>query len=198
MCTDLPKLRSGHATTATLHSAMHHARNGYAGIAVLLSMLIAIAIGMYLLVAPVKSNNPNTPGGTTSYLGQVQQGRQTGNRLACAEQCRALAQMVTIIELQDMTGRAGPKDTFGLIDALKADGSYNQLAFNSWNAPLPADPPIVYVPQTERGTSGVLFYEHPDNHDGAGGHIAFDGGGVRWYDWNEFINLTGQLPQPTW
>ncbi|GAB4518209.1 MAG: hypothetical protein Tsb0013_22380 [Phycisphaerales bacterium] len=187
---------------------MHHPRPAYAGIAILLSMLIAIAIGLYLLVMPVKSQNPQGAGGqggqggqgsgTTSYLGQIQQGRQSGNRLACAQQCRSVAQMITVVEAANLGARSGPQDTFELLDAFRADGSYALLPFNEWNSDAPADPPIVYVPERERGTSGVLFYEHPDNHNGAGGHVAFDGGGVRWFDWNEFVTLTSPLPQPTW
>ncbi len=189
------------AMGAAVHSGMTTRSRGYAGIAILLSMLLAIAIGLYLLVAPVKSNNPNNPnnpGGTTSYLGQIQQGRQSGNRLACAQQCNSVLQMITIIELSNLSARNGPQDTFELMDAFRADGSYSQLPFTTWNSDSPADPPIVYVPPTDRGTSGVLFYEHPDNHNQQGGHVAFEGGGVRWYEWNEFIVLTGPLPQPTW
>ena len=187
---------------------MKQTRPGYTGIAILLSMLIAIAIGWYVLVMPVPSKSgQGTAGGqgsgtqgsgTTSYLGQVQQTRQRGNRLACAQQCRSVAQMVTVIETASMTSRSGPQDTGELMDELRNDGSYAALNFDGWTASPPASPPIVYVPPRERGTSGVLFYEHPDNHDGEGGHIAFDGGGVVWYDWNEFVTLTGALPQPTW
>lgn len=200
-------LRAPHALTripsasTPVHSGMTTRPNGYAGIAILLSMLIAIGIALYLFVAPVKTQNPNAPAGqqgTTSYLGQIQQTRQTGNRMAAAQQSRSVAQMVTIIEINAMNARSAPQDTFALLDAFRADGSYGMLAFDSWNAPNPATPPIVYVPQNSRGTSGILFYEHPDNHDGAGGHIAYDGGGVQWYEWNEFVNLTGNLPQPTW
>ncbi|MEM1422587.1 MAG: hypothetical protein AAGH64_01150, partial [Planctomycetota bacterium] len=178
----------------------------------LLSMLIAIAIGWYVLVMPAPApsgsggsggaggqGSQQGQGGTgTSYLGNVARTKRRGDRLACAQQCRAVMQMVTLIETTNMSARSGPQDTFQLLDAFRADGSYAALNFDGWNADTPASPPIVYVPPRERGTSGVLFYEHPDNHNGQGGHIAFDGGGVKWYDWNEFVTVTGPLPRPTW
>ncbi len=161
-------------------------------------MLIAIAIGMYLLIAPVKTTNSQGQQGTTSYLGQVQQARVTGNRTAVMQQCRALAQMVAVIELSDMTGRSGPTDTQGLIDKLRADGSLQQLGLDAWNAPNSAYPPIVYVPERQRGRTDIVFYEHTQNHNGEGGHIAYSSGGVQWLSEPEFSQMIADLPQATW
>jgi hypothetical protein len=176
----------------------HSQRPGYAAGALILMVLIGVAIMLALFVIPTGGSGGSGSG--SSYGQQLAQGKKSGMRAVTSRQAYALMQSVVAMELSSGLGGNQPKDTQELIAELKADGSASMLGLDRWEAPNPADPPIVYVPKRERrgGAADILFYEHPQNHDGAGGHVAYAAGGVKWLDEAEFQEAIAGLPQPTW
>ncbi|MEO1130685.1 MAG: hypothetical protein AAFX05_13410 [Planctomycetota bacterium] len=168
---------------------MNNSRRGSAGSAIFGLLVLAVVAGVVIFAL-------KQCGSATQQYGQaLSQSKQKGDRTAIMLSLRSVGQHIIAVGLSDP--RSLPDDPAALADLMIDEGIASPDQIANWPSPTPQDPPFFYVPGSadSMSTRQVIVYEHPDNHDGLGGHVVYAGGSVEWLDNPAFADAIADFPR---